>query len=66
MGDTRYCLCGATASATSTPPALAEGVVQMWDEWHTGDGHGPATQQQAAAARRREARALAREGGADR
>jgi hypothetical protein len=39
----RYCLCGATASAASTPPALAEGVIREWQRLHSGEGCGPAT-----------------------
>lgn len=49
----RYCLCGATASASSDVRSFAEGVIELFDQFHQGDGHGPATPAQARAARRR-------------
>jgi hypothetical protein len=49
----RYCLCGGAATARSTPRAPAEDVMRMFDQLHSGEGHGPATARQAAAARRR-------------
>lgn len=49
----RYCLCGAAMQVRSTPPDLADRLAAEFDERHTGDDHGPATQQQAADVRRR-------------
>jgi hypothetical protein len=58
---TRYCRCGASMRGSVTPPAAARRVVALFDEFHTGEGHGPATAAQAAAARRREERQLINE-----
>jgi hypothetical protein len=49
----RHCLCGSSAIVGSTPPDAARDIVQAWHDIHTGDGHGQATAQQAADARRR-------------
>lgn len=49
----RYCLCGGAATATSSDAALMQRISEGFDTVHTGDGHGPATARQAAAARRR-------------
>jgi hypothetical protein len=49
----RYCLCGGTIVVSSTPPSLAVDIAGTWDELHDGAGHGAATPQQAAIARRR-------------
>jgi hypothetical protein len=54
----RYCLCGAAMQASSTPPSVAESLAAEFIEHHTGEGHGSATRQQAAAVRRREERRL--------
>lgn len=58
---TRYCLCGASMRGSVTPPAAARRVVALFDEFHTGEGHGSGTAAQAAAARRREERKIERE-----
>lgn len=47
----RYCLCGSTVRASSTPPHLAASIIRSWYELHCGEGHGPATRGQAARAR---------------
>jgi len=44
-------------TAASPDAHTAEGVADMFSEWHQGDGHGPATAKQAAAVRRKEERA---------
>lgn len=49
----RYCLCGSALDVSSNPPGAAADIAGFWDGIHTGEGHGPATSQQAAAARRR-------------
>jgi hypothetical protein len=54
-----YCLCGATAEATSVPDAAARAVIAEFRAWHTGADHGEATRQQAADARRRAERIAA-------
>lgn len=59
MTTSRYCLCGATLHARSTPPAMADRIVAEFDRWHTDPGCGPATATQASAARRREDRKVA-------
>lgn len=49
-----YCRCGATVVSTSSDAEHAQGVIDVFWDWHTGDiNHGPATAQQAAVARRR-------------
>lgn len=50
----RYCLCGGAATATSSNAEAVQFVSDGFDRVHTGEGHGPATARQAAAARRRE------------
>lgn len=57
----RYCLCGSTAIASSNLRSFAEGVIELFDQFHQGDGHGPATPAQARAARRRADRDAAAE-----
>lgn len=54
----RYCLCGASLQARSTPPATAEAFAAEFDARHTGDRHGPTTAAKAAQARLREERQL--------
>jgi hypothetical protein len=49
----RHCLCGATLTARSNPVFAALRAARHFDDFHIGDGHGPASHQQAAAARRR-------------
>lgn len=55
----RYCLCGASLTGRSTPPGAIRDVADVFDQRHTGEGHGPGTAAQAAAARRRAERAEA-------
>ncbi len=55
----RHCTCGGSIKAKSRPPAPAEAIVAIFAEAHTGEGHGPASAQQARNARRREDRLLA-------
>lgn len=55
-GLSRYCLCGAALHARSRPASTAQTLAAVFAGQHTGDGHGPATPAQAAAARRRAAR----------
>jgi hypothetical protein len=57
----RHCLCGATLTARSTPARMALDVAKLFDRVHIGDGHGPASRQQAADARRRGERQARRE-----
>ena len=45
-----YCLCGATCRGTM-PADLAEALAKIWAANHSGEGHGPATPQQASRAR---------------
>ena len=54
----RYCQCGAALDARSSASAVAF-VVEQFDRVHSGDGHGPATREQAATARRHQDRAMA-------
>lgn len=58
---TRYCLCGAGMRVRSTPPDMAARLAAEFDDLHSGDSHGPATQAQAAQVRRRDERRLAHE-----
>lgn len=51
---TRYCLCGASLRGSASPLDMAVGLTAMFDRFHSGDGHGPATAQQASTARQRE------------
>lgn len=51
---TRYCMCGASLRGSASPLDMAVGLTAMFDRFHSGDGHGPATAKQAAAVRRRE------------
>lgn len=53
----RYCLCGAALHVKSNPAGVALDLDRRFDELHNGNGCGPATPGQAAAARRREDRA---------
>lgn len=51
-----YCRCGAMFSARLRGPGAGEALIKLTDAWaadHTGAGHGDASAQQAAAARRR-------------
>ena len=50
-----YCSCGSTASASSTPPDVARGILAYWERWHTGPGH---ERCDAATAQRARAKAL--------
>lgn len=50
---TRYCLCGASLTVRSSPASVADHVLGCFDNLHLGDGHGPASQAQAARARRK-------------
>lgn len=52
----RFCICGGAVTGTASPENLAQVIVLSFDLFHSGEGHGPATRQQAAAARRREQR----------
>jgi len=58
MSDTnraerRYCLCGAGMQVMGTPATVLD-LVAKFEEFHSGEGHGPATARQAGAARLRE------------
>lgn len=57
---TRYCICGGAMTGRTSPPDLVEALIASFDRCHQGGGHGPATRQQASAARRREERQLQR------
>jgi hypothetical protein len=48
-----HCLCGGSMSGSVDRETAAHDLVAMFDQRHDGDGHGPATATQAAAARRR-------------
>lgn len=50
---TRFCLCGAAITA-SGPWTEVERALAIWTEEHSADGHGPATQELAYAARMRQ------------
>jgi hypothetical protein len=50
----RYCTCGAAITASGRPQASVDALVRLWDVFHTGAGHAPCTQREAARARRRE------------
>lgn len=50
----RYCQCGASCSARSTPRAAADFVIAEFERIHIGAGHGRATAREASRARRRE------------
>jgi len=48
-----YCLCGASWKGSDIPVAKTEYILRVWNEEHSGNGHGKATRKQAVAARRR-------------
>ena len=48
---TEYCSCGASISLIGTSKVGVARAVATWREGHQGDGHGPATRQQAYMAR---------------
>lgn len=50
----RDCACGHSLRATSTPTSAAEGIGQLFDQRHTGDGHGPVSAQEASRVRARD------------
>ena len=50
---TTYCLCGSMIKLTTTNAKALDGAMAIWWREHQGDGHGPATRQQALAGRRR-------------
>lgn len=56
----RYCACGSTLVGTVAPDHVAAKLLDAWGEVHNGTGCAPATQKQAAAARRRADRLAAR------
>jgi hypothetical protein len=45
-----HCQCGSSISVWSTPDAVVD-IVRIWEAFHQGPGHGPATREQAGAAR---------------
>jgi hypothetical protein len=55
----RHCTCGASLRAKATSSLIVDRVADLFSDYHTGEGHGTATAQQARNARRREERALA-------
>lgn len=48
---TEYCSCGASISLIGTSKVGVARAIATWREGHQGDGHGPATRQQAYMAR---------------
>ena len=50
---TTYCQCGAMIKLTTTSVKALDGAMAIWWREHQGDGHGPATRQQALAGRQR-------------
>lgn len=56
-----YCICGSTLTGRVEPEAAAADLRAAWKTVHYGIGHGPTDSKGAAAARRREARRLAKE-----
>lgn len=50
---TTYCLCGSMIKLMATSAKALNGAMAIWWSEHQGDGHGPATRQQALAGRRR-------------
>lgn len=57
---TEYCSCGASISLIGTSKVGVARAIVTWREGHQGDGHGPATRQQAYMARiRNDQRAVA-------
>ena len=52
----RYCSCGGSLVGAGRPARLVAAWSVMFDRIHTGPDHGPATQAQARAARRRDTR----------
>lgn len=57
----RYCLCGAAVQIQCSSVAMVGHLLGRFDLHHVGDGHGWATRQQAANARRRDDRQRTRE-----
>lgn len=55
---TGYCLCGASWDARSSWPDDVRFFQSMWEKFHRGDGHGPATPSQAGRIRQREVKRL--------
>lgn len=60
--ERRHCLCGASIDARSVPSKFAEDMAALFEDWHKGDGHGPATPSQAGRIRQRLAKQTAPEG----
>lgn len=60
MKVSRFCTCGAAIDVTASLAAV-EFVIAQFLAVHSGDGHGAATRQQAANARRRDERRRVRE-----
>lgn len=49
----RYCRCGSKIEVSGFPPDVVDGVIDIFQALHGGDGHGPATPAQARRARAR-------------
>lgn len=58
---TEYCRCGASISLIGTSKVGVARAIVTWREGHVGDGHGPATRQQAYMARIRSDQRAARQ-----
>jgi hypothetical protein len=56
IGIKHYCACGVAMTGRTSSLKAAVDLDMLWAEHHTGDGHAPATREQAAAARRRSER----------
>lgn len=56
-----YCLCGAAMTGEVKPATGVAELRDVFDQVHTGDGHGLATQREAANARRRQERRRAKQ-----
>lgn len=50
----RDCACGESLRASSTPTSAAEDIGVLFDEQHTGDGHGPVSARVASRVRARQ------------
>jgi hypothetical protein len=59
--ERRYCRCGDSMFVATDHDATASVIAAAWLQQHQGQGHGEVTAIQAANARRRQARAEARE-----
>jgi len=50
----RYCICGGGIQVFTSQASVGLDLVAKFEEFHSGEGHGPATARQAGSARLRE------------